>query len=467
MRRWLAMPRGTRQWATALAALALGLFGCDTAPRPVESPNLVLIIGDDVGVGDFGFMGSPHAETPHLDRLAEAGTVFRNGYSTASVCVPSLRSLLTGLHPYQWDARVAALKRRSIARPRGSEIQDFTTLPGTLKQHGYASFQAGKLWEASYALAGFTDGMQEPGDSMAMGGSGIELGRSTMAPVLEFIDAHQAEPFFLWFAPRLPHLPHDAPERYREPFQGRGLSEKALAYHANLMRFDAAVGELLAHLEERGLREKTLIVYVSDNGWDQDPDSNDWPRPGFAGPRGKMTMYDLGFRTPIVVSWPGPVPGGAVRDELVSAVDLFPTFLDYAGVPPPGEQPGLSLRPILEGSGEWRRRQVVGSMRELRRWDERTPAERQAADWQRVRTGGATAFFVRTEDWHYVSNADLQTAELYRVSEDPREERNLVAERPALASLFRREIERRRPGRAVRRAGGEEPLTCTPSRNHR
>lgn len=235
------------------------LAGCVDAggSRP---PNLVLVIGDDHGYPDSGFMGSPSVRTPNLDRLAQEGTVFRNGYATASICRPMLRSLLTGLHPVQWQARVERLERDGVRRSPGEWIAEFSTLPRQLAQRGYASFQGGKFWEGTYALAGFDAGMQLHGDGVFDSGDGTPLGRETLDPVLRFLDAHADRPFFVWFAPMLPHLPHDAPEEFQRPYRGAGLSASAIAYYASVTRLDAVVGALRAELERRELLDDTLLV---------------------------------------------------------------------------------------------------------------------------------------------------------------------------------------------------------------
>ena len=233
------------------------------APTSLDRPNIVLIIGDDHGFPDFGFMGSPIVRTPNLDRLAAEGTVFTLGYSTSSKCRPALLSLLTGLGIQQYINRKNRLKAELEAEgstTSESVIKHFRTLPRVLAQHGYRSFQAEKYWESHYTDGGFTHGMGEMKDA-------VKIGRETLAPVFDFIDGHLDSPFFLWFAPKLPHLPFDAPPEFADPYADFELPEGTRGYYANISRFDAAVGELLNHLEQRGLREKTLIVYVVDNGW--------------------------------------------------------------------------------------------------------------------------------------------------------------------------------------------------------
>jgi uncharacterized sulfatase len=415
--------------APALLAAAVVLAPAACGRRDEGPPNLVLIIGDDHGYPDSGFMGSALVQTPNLDRLAREGTVFRNGYATASICRPSLRSLLTGLHPVQWNARLAQLRREGVERRPAESILGFTTLPSLLRARGYASFQGGKFWEGTWALAGFDAGMQLTGDGVFRTEEGKPLGREAgIEPVRHFLDAHAGRPFFLWFAPMLPHVPHDPPEAYRALYRGRGLTPDAELYYANVTRLDAVVGELRAELERRGLLERTLLVYVADNGWDQAPD---YARDHILldGPRGKGTLYDLGLRTPVVVRWPGRVPEGVARDELVSSVDLFPTLLDYAGAAVPANLPGASLRPLLEGRGRWERETVIDAIDNPRGGLGHPPEQ----------TRSGRGWHLRNGPWHYLW-FEGDGEELYDLSADPREQHDLSRSRAPLAGRFRAAI---------------------------
>ncbi|MDJ0853276.1 MAG: sulfatase-like hydrolase/transferase [Myxococcota bacterium] len=421
----------TAATAATIAALT-AWFAC--AAEPVTHPNLVLVIGDDLAYLDHGFTGSSRVETPNLDRLAREGTVFSHGFSTSSVCRPALRSLLTGLHPFQWQVRARRLRRDGLELPANEVMRGFATLPRLLSERGYASFQAGKFWEKSFDVAGFSDGMQRPGDDPEFGGRGNRLGRDlSLASVADFLDRHRQEPFFLWFAPMLPHRPHDADERFRSAYEGRGLAPSAVAYYANASRFDALVGELMGLLAERGLRERTLVVYLVDNGWDQPPDE-DLSGAFRDGPRGKKTMYEIGWRTPIVFSWPGVVPGGRRSDALVSGVDLFPTLLDYAGAPAPGGRPGRSLRATIQEGAAWTRREVIGSFRGS------YVEPGSSASRRSERVDLHEAFFLRDRDWWFVHYANRGVDELYEAEADPRAERDVAGRHPWLVARLRRRI---------------------------
>jgi len=403
--------------------LLVAIAGCAAPEAP--PPNLVLIIGDDHGYPYSGFMGDPIVRTAHLDRLAEGGTVFTTGYVTASACRPSLQSLLTGLQPIQ----VMLKGYDGFSDPRWRE----ETLPGLLARRGYASFQAGKLWDWGYRTAGFSAGTKRdpprgPWLLQWMGGvESLKIGRRTMEPVFEFIDAHRAQPFFLWLAPKLPHVPMQAPGRYLRRYQGIGLSRSAEVYYANITRLDDVVGALVDHLDLRGLRERTLIVYLSDNGWQQGPDEELADLPARRGPKGKASMYELGFRTPIVFNWPGHVPAGVVRDDLVSALDLVPTLLDYAGLQTPADRMGLDLRPALESGAAVPRQYLFGGR------------------WSEVLTLAASprglAYFARGSRWHYVWYPNADADELYDIERDPVEDHDLSDARTEVVAELRARIE--------------------------
>jgi arylsulfatase A-like enzyme len=434
------------------ALLALVSTGERATPRDV--PNIVLIIADDHGWPYFGFMGDPIVKTPNLDALAREGVVFPYGYTTASTCRPSLRSLLTGLHPLQWRAKRRALRAQGRGGEGTDPIRYFATLPGLLAERGYASFEGGKYWEGSFQAGGFTDGMKRAGDSEALrkwgpvqsraGGDSLELARTTMQPLWDFLDAHRHGPFFVWFAPKLPHMPHDAPEPYLKLYRDENLSDSARKYYANITRFDDKVGELVARLERLGLRDETLLVFLSDNGWEQDPRVTNRVKQ-LGGPKGKSSMYEIGFRTPIIFSWPGRLPGGQRAGGLVSEVDLFTTLLDFAGLEPPPDRTGVSLRPALKEGGASPRKTVIGSMAALR-----PPPRAKAAapETQGDLVRYERAYFLRNESWHYIWYADSakfgdrDAEELYRIDRDPREERNVVGDHPELAARFRAEIRR-------------------------
>lgn len=418
----------------ALALLALPVLGTAGCSRP--PPNIVLIIADDHGHPYAGFSGSEVVRTPNLDALAAQGTLFTRAFTTASSCRPSHRTLLTGLYPQQWLATSRARPNLGRRERGWDEVRHFATLPGLLAAHGYATFQGGKLWEGrTYQDAGFTDGTKQPlplggrpNRHQLTGGPALDLGRETMEPLWEFLDLHLDGPFFVWFAPTLPHSPFDAEPAFAELYADVEGSEAARGYYANVSRLDAVVGQLLRRLDDAGLRERTLVVYVSDNGWEQDP-----ARAGTdGGERGKHTIYEPGFWTPLLVSWPPRVPAGRVRDDLVSTVDLFPTLLDVAGIPTPPGRMGVSLLPTLLYGAPSPRTRIFAGVDRLRG---PPPHDGQA------REISAMARFVRTDDWRFLAYDLTGHEELFHVSLDPRETEDLSEQEPDRAAALREELE--------------------------
>ncbi len=315
----------------------LGLAALPPVTAPAgKRPNVVLIVSDDHGFPDYGFMGSSAVQTPSLDRLAAQSLVYTRGYATP-VCSPSLATLLTGLHPHQHgitgndlagNRERGPLKERLLANP--------LLLPRALSQAGYRTLQTGKLWNTTYAEAGFTHGMTDRGTRH--GDRGLTIGRDGMAPIRTFIDeaVGAGQPFFVWYAPFLPHQPHDpSPERLAR-HQGKGPTPAAEKYFAMVEWLDDTIGQLDEHLRARGVFDDTLVVYVADNGWDA--------AAALGSRRAKLTPYELGIRTPILVRWPGRVQAARDEEHLASILDVVPTILGAAGVAAPAPLPGIDLR---------------------------------------------------------------------------------------------------------------------------
>lgn len=432
-------------------------------------PNIVLLIGDDHGYPYFGFMGDRNVVTPSMDALAAGGFTFGTAHVTAPYCRPSLRSMITGLHPVQYvlrenefversrqaDPQYATLddplKRQWDVLQKAAAMREFDTLPSLLAKAGYVSWQGGKWWENSYENARFTEGMttgwnlgtfgEDAFFHEMMGGKGNDLVRETMAPLYDFIDRRKDEPLFIWFAPMLPHTPLDAPYAHAKFYQDKPLSESAKLYYANISWWDHGVGQLMDFIESRGLLDDTLFIYLSDNGWEQeatveykpaDPDVSFDPLFATGGWKGKGALYDLSFRTPLVFYWKDRLRRGFNETSLVSSLDLLPTLLDIVGQPVPEGLPGRSLAPLLladRDAGEYMDREQLISYVDTRRSTTSAMGER------------AEGFYIRTPRWHFLWYRDTGEQALYDVAADPRSERNLADERPELVARFTREIE--------------------------
>ena len=319
----------------------------DLAP-PASPPNVVLIISDDQWWGDFGFMGSEEVRTPHLDALAAESRVFPRGYVPTALCRASLATLITGLYPHEHKL-TGNDPPRGVERARMLEhIEAVETVADHLGAAGYRSLQTGKWWEGNCTCGGFTEGMTH-GDSSRggrHGDEGLRIGRDGMAPATDFIDAcvEDETPFFLWYAPFLPHTPHDPPERLLETYRAEGVPLPIARYRAMCTLLDETCGELLGHLRERGVAEDTLVLFVVDNGWIQRPNGR-----GYA-PRSKRTPYEGGVRTPIMVRWAGRVEPGRVETP-VSSVDIPATILAACGLDVPAHWPGVDLTADVSDRG--------------------------------------------------------------------------------------------------------------------
>ena len=332
----------TLKLAIFIAALLLG------RSFAAERPNVILILSDDQGFTDYGFMGHKVVRTPNIDRMASQSLLYTRGY-VMPVCSPSLACLLTGKLPHAHGITGNDLSKSAAAAARDAGeagrsllchklLSNAMILPKALTEAGYLTFQTGKLWNVTAEEVGFTSGMTNK--EGRHGGDGLDIGRKTMKPIFDFIDKAQSEkkPFFVWYAPMLPHQPHNPPQEYLAHYEGKGLSKNAEKYYAMCEWFDKTCGELDDYLNQKHLAENTVIVYMADNGWDAEQ-----------GNRAKLSPYEMGIRTPMFVRWPGKVAAKRDDETLASVIDFVPTVLKACGVKVPAELPGLDLldRPAM------------------------------------------------------------------------------------------------------------------------
>lgn len=318
-----------------------------------ERPNVVFLLSDDQGWTDYGFMGHPHIETSHLDRLASEGILYERGYVTAPLCRPSLASIATGLYPHQtgirgndpvgWRAAKNPKAKAALRARMSAPMQTHPSFIKELQAHGYATLQTGKWWEGNPLEHGFDQAMThgDPLKGGRHGDEGLKIGRSTMQPIYDFVnEASEAEePFFIWYGVYLPHFPHNAPEELFEKYRDVAPNEPTAWYWANCEWLDQTCGELISYLKEKGIYENTLFVYTCDNGWIQNPE-----RRHRFDRRSKREPYEMGIRTPIFLTQVGKIQ--AARDEttLASNIDIAPTILKACGIDVPDTMKGLDLR---------------------------------------------------------------------------------------------------------------------------
>jgi arylsulfatase A-like enzyme len=427
------------------------LFAVLSLPSPAaDQPNVVFIVGDDQGWADYGFMGHPVIETPHLDKLAGRGLVFDRGFVAAPLCRPSLASMATGLFPFQHGVTGNDVdggnNRAALDVPVREAFHRHPSFIKMLTSAGYLAHQSGKWWEGSYADGGFTHGMThgDPERGGRHGDAGLEIGRRGMAPVTDFIDHAVAEekPFLLWYAPFLPHTPHNPPERLLKKYREEGRAMDEAKYFAMCEWFDETCGELLDHLEAKGQRDNTLVLFICDNGWAprssnaDDPNQKLWSRYAL---RSKGSPYENGIRTPVLVSWPGTVKPERSSD-FAHAIDLFPTIAAATGLSAPDDLPGLDL---LDAEIRGERERVFGETHAIYNMTPGDPDDTLQylwcveRDWKLIlrQPGKDTTQYKNVHIW------DQAPARLYRIRDDPAEENDLAEEKPEVVERIKGEIE--------------------------
>jgi uncharacterized sulfatase len=423
-----------------------------------EMPNIVLVVGDDQGAPYFGFMGADYVETPRMDEFSKTGVLFTDGYVPENHCRPSLQTLLTGILPPQYaqieaENKAAFMEGEEYAAMSDEEkadweyqyqyhaMKDMHTLPRILAEQGYHSFQGGKWWEYNYQNGGFSHGMTKgwnPHDKVDsewflefMGGDGTDLARVSNEPAYEFIRENKDDPFFIWYAPSLPHYPFDAPDKYYSIYADQDMSESAKKYYANCTWFDDAFGQLIDFMKAEDEFENTLFIYVNDNGWDQEPKDEyvgDEMRFHNGGDKGKLANYDLSYRSPIIFSWQGKIEAGVVREDIISSADIPATVLDYLGLDIPDHYYGHSLKSYLEGGTYQQRDGILGLVHKVRSTEDMMGRDLEA-------------YWIRSPQWFFTWNMTDGIKALYDVKNDRRNDHDVSADHPDLIAEYTQKVE--------------------------
>ncbi len=415
-------------------------------------PNVVLILSDDQAWSDYGFMGHDEIQTPNLDRLAKRSLLFPRGYVTSPLCRPSLASIISGQYPHQHGITgndVSPARREQREQEGRNQIDAFNAQPGLVSElvkSGYLAFQSGKWWEGSWKEGHFTSGMTH---GVAVKGGrhgdlGLKIGRDGIEPVTKFIDmaVAQEKPFFVWYAPFLPHTPHNPPERLLKKYSKQNRPADEARYFAMIDWFDETCGELIGHLEKRNLADNTLVVYICDNGW-RPLSRSDVPVPKnwnqrYA-PRSKGSPYENGIRTPIMFSLPNRIEAGK-SDDLASSIDLLPTILNICSVPTPEARPGIDL---LDAKARQMRKHIFGAAYSIHNMTVGNPAATRQYRWVITRRW---KYLMRdhgedTTSYKYVHLWDQTPAHLYDLQVDHGETKNLIRSQPETAAQLHKKLE--------------------------
>lgn len=443
----------------ALAASAMAVVFASSctnrgtaSDRPIESkaesspPNILLIISDDHAWGDYGFMGHEVVRTPSLDQLAREGVTFGHGYVPTSLCRPSLATIATGYYASQHGitgndpSRLVEGGRDSdlYRELRGQiieKIDEVQTLPELLRKRGYVSLQTGKWWEGSYQRGGFDEGMTRgfPELGGRHGDDGLSIGRDGLEVITQFIDKADAEgrPFFVWYAPFMPHTPHTPPDRLLANYQDKDLTESIAKYYAMIEWFDETNGQLFDHLDKQGLRENTMVVYVADNGWITNPEEVN----RFL-PRSKQSPDEGGVRTPIIFSLPGELAPQR-RPELASSIDIVPTLLGAAGLEVPDDLPGINMFPHLQLGTPIEREAIFGEGFAHDMADIIDPEASLLYRWVIEGNWKLILSYDGRNDSYQEYHADLRGGpRLYNLSVDENEATNLASKHPEIVSAL-------------------------------
>jgi len=322
--------------------LRVGLIAIVLSSVPLSGysaqPNVLLIITDDQGYGDFSIHGNPHLQTPHIDKLGESGVRF-DRFFVNSFCAPTRAALLTGRWPLRTGCHSVTHNREAI---RPSEI----TIAESLKDAGYRTACIGKWHNGEqYPFTpqgqgfdhafGFNNGhWNNYFDATLLRGTKPESTKGYISDVLTdealaFISARNDAPFFCYLAYNAPHSPYQVPDEYFDKFKAKGFDERVAAFYGMCENIDDNVGRLLSHLDSQELADNTIVLFLTDNGGTAGVKSYN------AGMRGgKTSVHEGGTRVPLFMRWPHAKWKPHVAKPIVSHIDLYPTILDLCSVAP-------------------------------------------------------------------------------------------------------------------------------------
>jgi arylsulfatase A-like enzyme len=408
------------------------LFGLlSSAGMAAESArtNIVLILMDDMGWHDAGYLGRDYFQTPCIDALAREGMIFTNAYANSPECSPTRACLISG----QYTPRHGVYMVRNPTAPDPSKTKlippesslrvSGTLLPKTLKQAGYVTGFFGKWHHQPRPLAG-KDGMWDEAYDQNSGEIPPDPAKDpkrmeTLTRMAEdFVGRHRDKPFFLYLSHNAPHRPIEAhPETIAEYASKKPhLPADRPDYAAMMENADACVGQAVDCIDGLGLAQRTAIFFFSDNGGLTAFTTNSPLRSG------KGSFYEGGLRVPLIVRWTGRVTAGATCDIPVISTDFYPTFLEIAGTDKPANHPldGVSLLPLLDGQHVYEDRPLYWHMPVYNVF------------------GTKPCSIVRQRNYKLIQWFEDERFELYDLNADISEKHNLIDSQPETAARMRR-----------------------------
>lgn len=393
------------------------LFACSTVEAGVKTrkPNIIVIVGDDMGYADIGVHGCTDIPTPHIDSLAKNGVRCTSGYVSGPYCSPTRAGLLTGRYQTRFghEFNPGPTEQKGVGLPLSQ-----MTLADRLRALGYFTGLIGK-WHLGYSdefhpqSRGFQEffGFLGGAHSYVNLKKGIMRGKNEVdekdyltdafrREAVDFVKRHQKEPFFLYLCFNAVHGPLEAADKYLQRFPNMPEGKRK-TYAAMMVAMDDAIGALLGQLRESSIEDDTLIFFISDNGGPTAVNaSNNAPLNGV-----KATTWEGGIRVPWLVQWKGHLPAGKTYDQPVIQLDILPTALAATGNPLRDQVDGVNLLPFLRG--------------------ETTEAPHTALYW---RFGPQTA--IRMGDWVLVETKDSNGKKLFNLRDDIGQKKDLSAAEP-------------------------------------
>jgi arylsulfatase A len=350
---------------------------------PISKPNIIFILADDLGIGSVSCYGADHFKTPNIDKLAASGVRFSHCYASP-LCGPSRALLLTGR--YAFRTGMTSNNTGDRLKPANEIL-----IPTILKQGGYVTAEVGKWsqlplqpgdWGFDEYLrfkgSGIYWNSQKAGKTYTVNGKEIPLRDGEYLPDLmhafavDFIKRHKDQPFFLYYP--MSHVHAEILPTPDSSAENKKLKRGSIPlYQDNVAYMDKLVGKLMDELDQLKLREKTIVIFTSDNGTAFGEVVKEFDYPAFCTIGGKRlsghkdTMLEGGALVPMMISWPGTTPAGQVATNLISFADFFPTLAELAGakLPPGVTIDGRPFTPMFYGQtqGDWLRQWIFVMLR--------------------------------------------------------------------------------------------------------